>query len=62
LQRSREEILIAHSTSDMLHFLNDISEGQRKEIARRAREKVLRHHTAAHRAKQLESYIYEFMA
>jgi spore maturation protein CgeB len=57
-----EEILIAHSTSDILHFLNDISEGQRKEIARRAREKVLRQHTAAHRAKQLESYIYEFMA
>lgn len=54
-----EEILIAHSSDDVLRTLRDTPETERKRIADRARTKVLGGHTAAHRAAELESYIME---
>ena len=54
-----EEILVAASTDDVLRILHDIDDEERTAIARRAREKVLKQHTAAHRAAELEGYVLE---
>ena len=54
-----EEILIAHSAADTLRYLQTISEAERKAIGERARKKVMEHHTAAHRATELENYYKE---
>jgi spore maturation protein CgeB len=53
------EILIAANTDDALRYLRDINEVQRREMAQAARSRVLRHHTAMHRAVALESYVDE---
>jgi spore maturation protein CgeB len=55
-----EQILIAHSPEDTLKYLQ-IPETERRAIGTRARERVLRDHTAAHRALELESYIFELL-
>jgi spore maturation protein CgeB len=52
-----DEILIASSGDDVLRFLRDISDEERDAIGRRARARILREHSAAHRAEQLESLI-----
>jgi len=56
-----EEILISRSTSDTLKYLATLSEDHRKAIGEKAREKVLAHHTAAHRATELENYYKEVL-
>jgi spore maturation protein CgeB len=53
------EILLARSASDTLAYLRGIPESERLEIGRRARARVLRAHTAAHRAVELEEYVRE---
>jgi spore maturation protein CgeB len=53
------EVLIARSTRDVLRYLRELSEVERGELSRRARERVLRQHTAAHRAIELEEYVHE---
>jgi spore maturation protein CgeB len=53
------EILIATSTEDMVEILREMPEGEAREIGRRARERVLAEHTAAHRAAELVAYIDE---
>ena len=53
------EILIATSADDTVRYLTTISEAERKKIGERARQKVLNHHTAAHRAGELERYYAE---
>ena len=58
----RKEILVSHKPEDTLHYLSSVSEGTRQEISRRARQKVLQFHTAAHRAKELENYYLEAAA
>lgn len=50
------EILVAEKSADVLRYLR-MSDDDRKIIGRRARERVLDDHTAAHRAKELESYV-----
>jgi spore maturation protein CgeB len=55
-----DEILIADSSDDVLRILRDTAESQRRQIAERARRRVLGAHTAAHRAAELESYIDEW--
>jgi spore maturation protein CgeB len=55
-----EEILIANSPEDTLKYLR-LSETERRAIGARARDRVLRQHTAAHRALELESYVQELM-
>jgi hypothetical protein len=51
-----EEILVARTTDDVLQYVRDVPEGERLAIGRRARDRVLAHHTAAHRAAELEGY------
>jgi spore maturation protein CgeB len=53
------EILVASRAEHVLCFLNELSDENRLQLARRARERVLNHHTAEHRAAALESYIEE---
>ncbi len=52
-----KEILITRSAADTLQFLRDLPEAERKSIGERARARVLREHTADHRASQLESLV-----
>jgi spore maturation protein CgeB len=55
------EILVAHTPDDTLQYLAEIPEAERAEIGRRASERVLRLHTAAHRAVELEGYVMSLM-
>ncbi|MDX5482359.1 MAG: glycosyltransferase [Hymenobacteraceae bacterium] len=57
-----EEILVSYSAEDTLRYLREVCKSERKLIAERARRKVLTHHTAAHRAKELEGYAQELMS
>ncbi|HEX3868727.1 MAG TPA: glycosyltransferase [Gemmatimonadaceae bacterium] len=51
------EILTAASPADVLMYLNDLSETERRAIGARGRARVLGEHTAAHRAAELERYV-----
>jgi spore maturation protein CgeB len=55
--RPDEEILIARTTADTLRYLHELDEVERLAIGLRARQRVLRDHTAAHRAAELEGYL-----
>ncbi len=50
------EILIAEDTDDVLRYLRDLTDGERRAIGARARTRVRAGHTAAHRAAELERY------
>lgn len=50
------EILLAHSRTDVLDYLHDLTEAERRAMGERARQRTLTTHTAAHRAQQLEEY------
>jgi spore maturation protein CgeB len=52
-----EEILIADSSEDVLRFLAEVDEEERRAIAERARSRVLAGHTAARRCEQLEEEV-----
>lgn len=54
-----EEILISQSPEETLRYLQEIPEEEAGKIGRRAREKVLKAHTATHRAQELAQYIRE---
>ncbi|WP_424492876.1 CgeB family protein [Salinimicrobium sp. GXAS 041] len=56
-----KEILIAKTSDEVLEYFSDISEEERKQIGENARQKVLKHHTAAARAKELEGYVKEIL-
>jgi len=49
-----EEILVASRPEDVLQMLSNLGEEQSARIGRRARERVLKRHTSAHRALELE--------
>ena len=49
-----EQILIVHSSQEVIGILTELSESQRLQIAREARERVLAEHSSAHRAAELE--------
>jgi len=55
------EILISRGPEETLRCLREISEPERLRIGRRARERVLAEHTAAHRATSLEGYALELI-
>jgi spore maturation protein CgeB len=57
--KPQSEILIANSCRDTLSYLRDMPESQRRVIAKRARERVLREHTGVKRATELISYCAE---
>jgi spore maturation protein CgeB len=52
-----EEILTARTSEDVLQILREMPESDARAIGKRARERVLAEHTAAHRAAELEAYI-----
>ena len=53
------EILIARTTEDVQRYFNEIPDGERKQIGERARQKVLKAHTAKARAAELVAYVQE---
>jgi spore maturation protein CgeB len=56
-----KHILVAKSGKDVVSYLRDFSDEERRQLARRAGEHVLAHHTAAHRAIALEGYVEEVL-
>jgi spore maturation protein CgeB len=55
------EILIARKSGDVLHYLHDLDETERRTIGQRARQRALDGHTSAHRARELEGYVAEVL-
>jgi spore maturation protein CgeB len=53
------EILLARSGKDVLRYLREMREPERRLVGIRARERVLHAHTAAHRARALARYVDE---
>jgi len=53
------EILLASGPRDVIQILSEISDDRRLTIASTARARLLREHTPAHRARQLEIYYQE---
>jgi spore maturation protein CgeB len=53
------EILIARSTHDVLTYLREIDDRELSQIAARARQRVLEHHTAEHRVRELEGHVHD---
>ena len=51
------EILIAENTEDVIKYLSEISEEERKKIGERGRQKIIEKHSAKARAEELENYI-----
>jgi spore maturation protein CgeB len=51
------EILLARSRDEILQILKSTTESERTRLGERARSRVLREHTASHRARQLEVYL-----
>jgi spore maturation protein CgeB len=56
-----KEILVARSTAESLRYLREIREDERLHMGRRARRRIMSRHTAAHRAEELEGYVYEVL-
>jgi spore maturation protein CgeB len=54
-----DEILLADDTRDVLAYLAEIPDDQRRSIGQRARRRVLAEHSATHRAEQLEAEVDE---
>lgn len=52
-----EEIVLAHTSDDVLDILAHISDEERARIGRNARERILASHTAAHRAAEFEAIV-----
>jgi len=50
------EILITHSPEETLRYLREIPEEERIALGKRARDRALSEHTAAHRAVELENH------
>jgi spore maturation protein CgeB len=53
------EILVARETRDVIRYLRDLGEHERRKIGARARERILAEHTSMHRASALERYTRE---
>jgi spore maturation protein CgeB len=57
--RIGEEILVAENADDVLRMVRDTPAEKRRQIGINAQRRVLREHTASHRAQALERYILE---
>jgi spore maturation protein CgeB len=53
------DVLIASRAEETLDYLKGLSGSDRRRIGANARRRVLAHHTAAHRAAELENYVME---
>jgi spore maturation protein CgeB len=56
------EILLADTTDDVLAYLREMPDEERRALGERARNRVLREHTATHRARQLVESLHELRA
>jgi spore maturation protein CgeB len=56
------EILIARSSTEVLEWIRDVPEPERRKLGERGRARVLAEHTAAHRAAELEGYALELLS
>ena len=56
-----KHILVARSSDEVLHYLREFPDCERRQLAIRAREHVFARHTAAHRAIALEGYVEELL-
>jgi spore maturation protein CgeB len=56
------EILIARASKDVLEWIRDIPDEERRHIGQRARARVLAEHTAGHRAAELEGYALQLLS
>ena len=57
LFRPEEEILVAKNAGEVLDILQQLPQHVAHQIGSRARDRVLREHTSAHRAAELEKFI-----
>ncbi len=55
------EILVVETTTDVLECLRHLDETESAEIGARGRLRVLAHHTADHRAQELENHVLEIL-
>ncbi|CCE10486.1 conserved hypothetical protein [Bradyrhizobium sp. STM 3843] len=53
------EVLLVSKPEDVIEILRDMPEDTRRNIAERARKRILREHTPDHRARQLEACVLE---
>jgi spore maturation protein CgeB len=51
------EIFISRSPEETLYFLRTLPDNERRLVGARARARVMQHHTAEHRAAELEGYV-----
>ncbi len=56
-----KHILVARSSEEVLSYLRELPDRERRQLAIRAREHVLARHTADHRAIALEDYVEELL-
>lgn len=56
------EILLARTERDVLGYLREMPEAERRAVGLAARDRVLARHTASHRAAELEGYAHELLA
>jgi spore maturation protein CgeB len=56
-----DELLLARGASDVRRFLTELSPEEAREIGARARTRILRQHTAAHRALELDEHVAEVL-
>lgn len=54
-------LLVARSADEILAYLYEFTDRERRALAMRARQHLLTHHTAAHRAVALERYVEELV-
>jgi spore maturation protein CgeB len=57
LFRDGTEILLARSTDDVLRYLREVSDAERRAIGKAARERVLAQHSGLMRAAELERFL-----
>jgi spore maturation protein CgeB len=57
-----EEIALAHDADDVLHVLTRWNEARRRSVAEQALSRVLRGHSARHRAQELETHLLDAIA
>jgi spore maturation protein CgeB len=62
LLRVGREILVPESPRQVTEWLVDMPDAERRAIGQRARARVLAEHTAAHRARELETYVHKLLS
>jgi spore maturation protein CgeB len=60
--RPGDEVLLAETEEDVLGYVRDLPEEERRAIGERARERILAEHTAAHRAEELEGHVLSLLS